>query len=69
MAPRRPAPILLGEHPSIAAVRELVARVARSRANTILIYGETGTGKGLLARMIHSVTRRKCCGTTSSSTR
>ena len=35
------------------AVRDLVARVARSRANTILIYGETGTGKGLLARMIH----------------
>lgn len=53
MAAERPAPTLLGDHPSIVAVRKLVARVARSRANTILVYGETGTGKGLLARMIH----------------
>jgi DNA-binding NtrC family response regulator len=44
---------LIGEHPSIVALRELIARVARSKAQTVLIYGETGTGKGLVARLIH----------------
>lgn len=44
---------LIGEHPSIVALRKLVLRVAGSKASTVLIYGETGTGKGLVARMIH----------------
>ena len=44
---------LLGDHPSIVALRELIARVAPSPAGTVLIYGETGSGKGLVARMIH----------------
>ncbi|MDP3519777.1 MAG: sigma-54 dependent transcriptional regulator [Hydrogenophaga sp.] len=44
---------LIGDHPSIVALRELIARVARSKAQTVLIYGETGTGKGLVARLIH----------------
>jgi transcriptional regulator with PAS, ATPase and Fis domain len=42
----------------MVAVRKLVARVARSRANNILIYGETGTGKGLVARLIHQQSAR-----------
>lgn len=49
---------LIGEHPSIAALRKMIARVARSKANTVLIYGETGTGKGLVARMIHQQSDR-----------
>ena len=49
---------LIGEHPSIAALRKLVARVARSKVSTVLIYGETGTGKGLVARMIHQQSAR-----------
>ena len=49
---------LIGEHPSIHALRKLVARVAKSRVNTVLIYGETGTGKGLVARMIHQQSAR-----------
>lgn len=49
---------LIGEHPSIAALRKLVARVGRSKASTVLIYGETGTGKGLVARMIHQQSAR-----------
>ncbi|WP_342131186.1 sigma-54 interaction domain-containing protein [Hydrogenophaga sp. OTU3427] len=49
---------LIGEHPSIAALRELITRVARSKAQTVLIYGETGTGKGLVARMIHQLSTR-----------
>ncbi|HWI82813.1 sigma-54 dependent transcriptional regulator [Ramlibacter sp.] len=51
-------PALIGEHPSMVALRQLIARVARSRANTVLIYGETGTGKGLAARMLHALSDR-----------
>jgi transcriptional regulator with PAS, ATPase and Fis domain len=51
--PATPAMGLIGEHPSMVALRALIERVARSKANTVLIYGETGTGKGLVARMIH----------------
>ena len=49
---------LIGEHESIAALRELLTRVARSKASTVLIYGETGTGKGMVARMIHEQSAR-----------
>ncbi len=49
---------LVGNHPSTETLRRLVARVARSPAQTVLIYGETGTGKGLVARMIHRASTR-----------
>jgi DNA-binding NtrC family response regulator/predicted ATPase len=50
---------LLGESPAIAALRQQAARVLRSASGSarrrppILILGETGTGKGLLAAAIH----------------
>jgi DNA-binding NtrC family response regulator len=50
--------MLIGEHPSIVELRMLIARVAPSRAGTVLIYGETGTGKGLVARMLHQQSQR-----------
>jgi transcriptional regulator with PAS, ATPase and Fis domain len=50
--------MLIGEHPSIVELRKLIARVAPSRAGTVLIYGETGTGKGLVARMLHQQSQR-----------
>jgi len=49
---------LVGGHPSIVALREMVARVARSHARTVLIYGETGTGKSLVARILHEQSGR-----------
>ena len=52
------APTLLGEHPRIVALRRLIDRVAASKARTVLIYGETGTGKGLVARMLHAGSSR-----------
>jgi DNA-binding NtrC family response regulator len=49
---------LIGNSPGIAAVREQVQRLARQvssrRQPPILIEGETGTGKGLVARLIHA---------------
>src|SRR2546427_8563331 len=49
---------LLGESPGIEAIRDRIKRLlARQqdarRLPPVLIEGETGTGKGLLARLIH----------------
>jgi transcriptional regulator with PAS, ATPase and Fis domain len=49
---------LIGEHPSIVETRRLISKVARSSTRTVLIYGETGTGKGLAARMLHEQSAR-----------
>ncbi|MGO4571218.1 sigma-54 interaction domain-containing protein [Microvirga sp. 2TAF3] len=49
---------LIGEHASIVEVRRLIERVAKSAARAVLIYGETGTGKGLVARLVHQQSAR-----------
>lgn len=49
---------LIGDHPSILALRALIERVARSPAQNVLIYGPTGTGKGMVARMLHRLSSR-----------
>lgn len=51
--PRANAPQLLGSSPQMNALRELIARVARSQA-PVHITGEPGTGKELAARHIHA---------------
>jgi two-component system NtrC family response regulator len=43
---------LVGDSPALGRVRQLVARVARSEA-AVLVRGETGTGKELVARAVH----------------
>ncbi len=55
---------LVGESPAIVAVRESVKRLFTrlttvSRPPPLLIQGETGTGKGLLARAIHRASARR----------
>jgi DNA-binding NtrC family response regulator len=51
---------IVSAHPRMFALLEFVRQVAKSHAS-ILIQGESGTGKELLARYIHSHSRR-CSG-------
>jgi DNA-binding NtrC family response regulator len=48
----------LGRHPGIAALAREAMRYAESD-HPILIQGETGTGKGILARWLHDHSRRR----------
>ena len=50
---------VIGTSPALEAVLEQVERVA-STNSTVLIQGETGTGKELIARAIHNISSR--CG-------
>ena len=50
---------LIGDSPALEAVLEGVKRVAPT-SSTVLIQGETGTGKELIARAIHNISSR--CG-------
>src|SRR6516225_5082104 len=49
---------IIGQSPALLDVLEKVRRVARTDA-TVLITGETGTGKELIARAIHSASQRR----------
>src|SRR6186713_1011433 len=49
---------LVGESPAIKALRLLVARIAASPASTVLLTGESGTGKDLVAKIIHYASDR-----------
>ena len=48
---------LLGRSPSMRTILEIITRVARTEA-TVLVTGETGTGKELVARAIHELSDR-----------
>jgi DNA-binding NtrC family response regulator len=44
---------IIGQHPSMAKLFEMVSDIARSGTSTVFLRGETGTGKDLLAGAIH----------------
>src|SRR5688572_20264690 len=50
--------LLTGESPGMKAVRLAIQQVAATDS-TVLILGETGTGKELVARAIHQLSRRR----------
>ena len=63
---------VLGAHPAITGILDVVSRVATTPA-TVLVTGESGTGKSLLAREIHERSGRGgpfvevACGSLSES--
>lgn len=46
---------LTGESPNIIKVQRLISLLAQNRSTPVLILGESGSGKGLVAKMIYSM--------------
>jgi DNA-binding NtrC family response regulator len=44
---------IVGEGPSVTAMKALLKKVATSPASTVLLTGESGTGKDLAAKVLH----------------
>ena len=44
---------IVGESPTLLAVKSLLQKVATSPASTVLLTGESGTGKDLVAKVLH----------------
>jgi two-component system, NtrC family, response regulator AtoC len=49
---------IIGESAAMQRLKTLVRRVASSPSSTVLLTGETGTGKDLIAKVIHYVSDR-----------
>jgi transcriptional regulator with PAS, ATPase and Fis domain len=49
---------IIGESPAMKEVLDLVEQIAPADQATVLIEGETGTGKGVIARAIHELSPR-----------
>ena len=49
---------IIGESPAMGEVFELIEKIAKSQATTVLITGESGTGKDLVAKAIHYASER-----------
>lgn len=56
-APRGSGPVLIAQSPAMRPVLDLVQRVGPSDV-TVLITGENGTGKGLVAAALHAASTR-----------
>ncbi|NOY58045.1 MAG: sigma-54-dependent Fis family transcriptional regulator [Calditrichaeota bacterium] len=50
---------VIGKSRAIGQIISLSRRIARSEASTILLLGESGTGKDLLAKVIHNESNRR----------
>jgi len=54
---QKAVPFLVGKSPQIEALKQTIEQIARTDA-TVLILGETGTGKELVAKAIHHLSLR-----------
>lgn len=54
----RPGPRIIGQTPAIMNLRKMITRIANVNAD-VLVWGETGTGKELVARSIHEQSKRR----------
>jgi two-component system C4-dicarboxylate transport response regulator DctD len=54
----RPGPRIIGQTPSIMNPRKMITRLANVNAD-VLVWGETGTGKELVARSLHEQSKRR----------
>ena len=54
----RPGPRIIGQTPAIMNLRKMITRIANVDAD-VLVWGETGTGKELVARSIHEQSKRR----------
>lgn len=62
IALQSPEKVLVGKSEAIAEVRRKIVEVANSDI-TVLLLGETGTGKGVAAQLIHELSSRAVAGT------
>ncbi len=44
---------IIGQHPTMLRLFDMIKQVARTGVSTVFLRGETGTGKDLVARVIH----------------
>jgi DNA-binding NtrC family response regulator len=49
---------VIGESPAMQSVFALMRRLAEADATTVLIEGESGTGKGVIAQALHRLSKR-----------
>ncbi len=60
-APPSRAPLIVGQSPAMLRLEETIRQIAPTDAN-VLIVGPSGTGKELVARSIHVLSRRRAGG-------
>ena len=58
LTPADPGRSFLGESPAFRKMLDLIERVAPTDSS-VLVFGETGSGKEMAAKMLHSRSRRK----------
>lgn len=51
--------VFIGSHPRMVELLDLARRVSASSTTGLLVQGETGTGKGMLARAVHGESPRR----------
>ncbi len=49
---------IIGQHPSMLKLLEMIQQVAQTGVSTVFLRGETGTGKDLVARVLHRGSER-----------